>query len=329
MFLKTFLTRRIFVKFIKNFFHSFKKAENRKVVGSLLCILLAFLFWLSSKLSVKHTEKIAVKVQYQNIPQGYLLDSLYLAGLSFEAEGIGYNLLKYNFSEKEIQVDISKLSRISPNKYILTKQMLNNINKEYFADLILKNAEPDTLELHLQKLTEKKIPVKVNLPIALNPEYQLEKLIIFPDSVKVHGLESYLDTLCGVHIQAKAKKEVKNSFSESFTLNDTPHIHYQTHQVQVSAHIIRVTEQEIRKKIQVLHFPENKQIKLFPSEVGLIISGNVDAIKELKESDIIVTADYHKAKDGRLPLEIYKQPKELKIRFLNTENFAEFLIQNK
>lgn len=303
-----------------------KIIRSRRFVGLTICIILAFWVWLMGKLSMRYTDRIELSVEYTHIPNNVFVAPTTLHTISVDIEGVGFSILKYKtLKKRRIELNINDLTNVGGNKYILPKSTFNYIDYNLFPDINLKNIYPDTLRIDLQEYAQKKVPVKLQMPIQTQLEYRLSKLIVMPDSVVVNALEHQLDTISGVYLNASAKTNVNTSFSEVFHLKNTSGIHYQTNEIRVNAEIIRVGEQEFSKEIQILNIPIDEKILLFPKKVKTIVSGNVHLLQSLKETDIVISADYLQRKDGKLPLKIHKKPEGLKVKL--TSETTEYLIK--
>ena len=75
----------------------------------------------------------------------------------------------------------------------------------------------------------------------------------------------------------------------------------------------------------MLHQPFSADVKLFPEEISILVSGNLEIIRDLKPTDIIVVADYRKRNDTHIPLEIYKKPASIEVS-LSDQKEVEYLI---
>lgn len=302
-----------------------KLLGSEKFIGISFCILLAFLTWLSIKLSNKYTERITLNVHYANLPLESFLTPNSTQTIDAVIEGSGFSLLNYNLSKKNISLDINQLSHIGNDNYLLSKSTLNLIDYNVMPDVSLKNIYPDTLKIGFQKLAHKKVPVIIKMPIETQTEYQVSEIVITPSAVTLHGLSADLDSITGLYLNLPPKINVKKSFTEKISLKNTKKLHYDTKQIQIKTDVIRVSEQEMVKSVEILHAPTNKKIHFFPNKVKIIVSGDINILQSLEETDVVIIADYVKHQENWIPLEVYKAPKGTRITF-DTKKI-EFLIQ--
>ena len=274
---------------------------SKHTIGMLFCIGLAALTWLVGNLSKQATQLYTVGVSYKEIPSRKFIDGQTPTSLKIELEGEGFSLFKYVFS------------------------IPSQINKKYFPEMKLLSIHPDTLHIHYQKIQQKKIPVKLQFLFSLQEDHRVDTYQIFPDSVLVSGLEQDLDTLTGLYLKLTGKKNITNSFSGEIPLKSTSKIHYDTDKVSYSLQIIHVTEQQMQVPIQLLHQPLKAQVQLLPDKTTVLLSGNMETIRNLKPSDIVIVADYNKRNERTIPLEVYKKPLSIEVA-LKEETMVEYLI---
>lgn len=298
---------------------------SKHTIGMLFCIGLAALTWLVGNLSKQATQLYTVGVSYKEIPSRKFIDGQTPTSLKIELEGEGFSLFKYVFSIPAISVNVSELRKVGKDKYMFTPNMLSQINKKYFPEMKLLSIHPDTLHIHYQKIQQKKIPVKLQFLFSLQEDHRVDTYQIFPDSVLVSGLEQDLDTLTGLYLKLTGKKNVTNSFSGEIPLKSTSKIHYDTDKVSYSLQIIHVTEQQMQVPIQLLHQPLKAQVQLLPDKTTVLLSGNMETIRNLKPSDIVIVADYNNRNERTIPLEIYKKPLSIEVA-LKEETMVEYLI---
>ena len=298
-----------------------------KGLGITFCILLAALAWLIGNLSQKNTQQYRVKILYKDLPSEKFITPQSTSYLNVELEGIGFSLFKYAFSHHTIILSFNELKKVKKSKYILDNALISQINKQNYPDVSLSIIEPDTLTIEFQKTKQKKIPVKIQFDIPLVEDYRIDSYQIFPDSVIVAGLENDLDTITGLYLRKKENKTVMRSFAGEIPINNTNKIHYNISKIDYSVQVKRVTEVRTKTKVQLLHAPLSAEVKLFPEEVTILVSGNIEEISQLKSTDITVIADYNKKKNGVMPLSIHKKPSSLKVT-LPEENQVEYLVEH-
>lgn len=304
----------------------FKKINRKKFITISICLFLSIFTWISAKLSATYNERIPLKVNYTNIPSDVVLSSNSLQKIEADIVGSGYSILKYNFFKKDINLDINNLAYLGNNNYILPKSSLNLIDKTLFPDVSLKNIYPDTIKIKMLPLISKKIPVRVQLTVNPRVEYKVKAIKHFPDSVTLYGSSSLLDTISEIKFSKKIDN-AKQSFEHKFHLKNTKNLRYSVSSITSKVEIIRISQKKIQKSIQIIGAPTASNVKIFPKNTQVILSGDVNILRNFQEGDLLISADFKKRKKDVIPIEIIKKPEGLKVTILQKN--VEFLIEEK
>lgn len=298
---------------------------SKHTIGVLFCIGLAALTWLVGNLSQNASQLYKVKVDYKQTSTGDFVDPHTPTTIGVELEGVGFALFKYALSTPTLTININELRKVGKERYVFTPSVLSMLNKKYFPDVKILSIHPDTLKIHQQKIQQRKIPVRLQFLFPLQEDYRIDTYQIFPDSVVVSGLEHQIDTLTGLYLELKGKEKATRSFSGSIPLKSSSQLHYNTDKVSYSLQLIRVTEQSMQLPIQLLHQPLEVEVQLLPKETTVLLSGNMETIRNIKPSDVVIVADYNKRKEQTIPIEVYKKPLSVEVT-LKEETQVEYLI---
>ena len=96
----------------------------------------------------------------------------------------------------------------------------------------------------------------------------------------------------------------------------------------MQAFVDKVSEQLLKVPVQVVGTPTDSQIKVFPDEVNILCTGDLTILKTLTPNDISLIADFAKAEQGVIPLQLSTHRKRIKVTFFQ-ENTVDFLIRKK
>ncbi len=300
---------------------------NKKTFTLLICMLLSIFLWTLIRLSKNLQREFSVNVNITNIPDNLFLNPLQTHQIKILAEGKGYALFKYYSGGQTLTVDFDDLEYVGGKKYKLSKNISDKLKTSQLSELKVQNTYSDTIFIDLEKKYTKKIPVEVNLNAEFQREYQLTELITKPDSVEVSGFKAAIDTLNAVVVSFSERKHVKKSFEETYKLQNTSSVRFHTNRITVKAIVDKVSEQLVRVPVEMLNVPPDVQVKIFPAEVTVLCSGDLNILKNITPDEIIVEADYNDIqKNTFLPLTIRTKLKRVKFSFLN-ENSVEILIR--
>lgn len=134
--------------FIKFFNQRSEAGFNKKVFVFIVCALISLFAWLQINLSKKQIESLPVKIQFTNLPKTRFGTSKITDTLYVEVEADGYDLLKYEMHE--VQIDFKKLKRHrNPEAYFfLPNTYLKTIGKPFGKNFKILRSLSDTVQLN-------------------------------------------------------------------------------------------------------------------------------------------------------------------------------------
>ena len=301
---------------------------NRRNLTFIICLILSVFIWSLVKLSKNLLREVSIPVTVINPPANEVFLPSVPNFVRIVVEGNGFSLLKSYRQNPTLTVDFTDLQEVSEHFYTLSKNSKDKLSNTYLANFKIRSVVSDTLQLYLAPKHTKKIPVVVHLNVEYPKEYQLTDLKLSPDSVVASGSQKVIDTLSQVVFHYHSKHPIKDNFSETYTLKSTPLVHFNTHKIAMQAFVDKVSEQELRVPVKVMGVPKNSQVKIFPDEVSVLCTGELNLLKTLTPNDIEVTADMCEANAGHIPLQISTHKRRIKVVLMN-ETTVDFLIRKE
>ncbi|EKY08364.1 hypothetical protein HMPREF9075_01722 [Capnocytophaga sp. oral taxon 332 str. F0381] len=304
--------------------------RDSRTLTFVVCLVVTLFLWTPMKLSKNLLRELSVPVVITNLPADKVLipspENNYMKLL---AEGNGFALLKAYSQNPVLHIDFQDLQPIDTHSYCLTKNGKDKLNNSYLSNFRIRTVVNDTLQLNLSPKHTKRVPVQVQLNVEYAKEYQLTELRIEPDSVTVSGSKAVIDTLRAITFTYHQRRIAKENFRKDYPLKNTPLLHYNTHKVAMQAFVDKVSEQLLRVPVQVINTPAGSQVKVFPNEITLLCTGDLELLKTLTPNDVSVTANVAEASgDNRIPLRLTTKAKRVKISFFN-ETTVDFLIRKE
>jgi len=129
------------------------KKTNRNVLVFAFFLLLSFIFWYLNSLGKDIETDIKYPVNYVNIPRNRSLPLGIPSQLSLLMKGSGYSILKLKISGNKtpVEIDLSKagakryINGNSSDYYIITSDLVQNLNSQLKAGCKVISVKPDTL----------------------------------------------------------------------------------------------------------------------------------------------------------------------------------------
>ena len=308
-----------------------KLYKSKKVNILIAFSLLALLFSLLTKLSKDYTRTISFNVDMLNIPEEQIIlkDSLHKINVTLTT--YGFNLLKYYFVDPTLQVDFSKLKKKS-NYYLWTKNNeFQNIANQFNASTKINGISPDSINFNFDTYFVKSVPIILNKDVTfasgfdIDGSYQLQ-----PDSIKVIGAKSVIDTISNIETMTFSLKDVNSDINSSIQLKiskGNSDIKYSEDKVTVKGTIKKFTEGSFLVPVSVINLTENVNIKYFPKEIEVIFYTSLDYYKTISENNFRIECDFSQVTDenSKLIPKIKKQPDSVRNVRLGTKSI-EFII---
>ena len=310
--------------------------SKQKVIVFSFCLFISLFFWLLIKFSKDFQLTVRCPVSFVNLPTDRVLmcnaDTSFL--ITIKAQG--FQLLYYQLFQKKniLKLDVAQIQRNSNTSdsisYLGYSQLSKLIGKQIDFNYEIINFLPDTFALHWEKAFFKKLPVKLNLTISYQKQYQLYDTIqIEPDSIYVSGTTADLAQLN----YFVTKKLVLNNLCTSqylfLDIVQPPHlskIKMFTEKVKLSIAVEKFTETEIEVPVTTLN--NTGKIKFFPEKVKLTYQVALKDFKKVSREMFEAVADVDKSKttDGiNVKVELLKYPSFVKITKIYPEKI-EYII---
>ncbi len=310
------------------------RLRERKLKIFMVFLLFSSLAWFMSKLSENYTGRLIFDLVYKNVPDSLIFEGASKKELSVKLSASGFSFLGFNFSNKKIEIDVSK-AEVKNTIYSIPKSSYQlQIERQLPKSMELKSIDDgEDIILELHPLVTKKIPVISNLKVMLEQNFMIEGNVkLLPDSITIKGAKRGIDQFSSIMTEVKTVENITSDFSEKLDLllpEDARNIKFLDSSVRVDVKIARFSEKIIKVPITVRNLPDGFEIKIFPAMASISCKAKIDDLKELKATDFRVIADYtllSKEAQQTIPLAIEDYPKNLNAPKL-MENKATYILK--
>jgi hypothetical protein len=242
--------------------------------------LISLSFWLLVKLSEEDSSAIKYPVIYKNMPDGKLMTSNSANHIYLHMNLKGFELIGEKFFKKHypLIINLSGLEdsdQQSPfNSYILISDLEKAIENQIENSINVIKISPDTVFFSFEDIMSKKVPVVPNISYHYQPQYQLYDTIkLYPDSIRISGVESMIDTIGYVETVAMNITEINGDRSLEVAIkmtNSKDKIQYSPEIINVDLKVEKFTESVYTIPIRIISDDPNKKIRIFPDKVKVI-----------------------------------------------------------
>jgi len=297
----------------------------------MICIGIAFVFWLFTKLSYPFRSQVSIRVEY-NLSKDKVLTTPAPELIDINIEASGWELLKFYFVKRKytIDVDVSDNSPKTLNAAALKAKLLS----QFPENVSIIEITPDLIQFKPEDFAVKKVPVKADNQLQLSAQFILkDSLKVFPDSVEVRGPASVVK---GIEFWLTAPLSfsgVESSFLKKVLLrrHSNKNISIVPDKVDVEGMVEQITEKNLEVDITKIGVPDSLLLVLLPQRVNISCIVGLSDFDLISAKDFRITADFTKININSrtaVKLEIEDYPASIhKIKMQPKE--ADFIIRSK
>lgn len=267
---------------------------SKDVLSFLIFLVLSTAFWFVHTLDRERQNTVKLKINYTGIPEDVEIKNKLPKEISVTIRDDGMKLLQYsNSSSIPLNIDLTRVFFSSGEIIITSDQLKSKIANYFLPTTAVLNITPDSLVIKYQKQTVKNLPIKVSGKIQLEKQYMLSDSIqIEPSTVKVFGPKHILDTMKAVYTENLEMKNIADTIQIQSKLKKINEIKYSFNDVNIGLFVEMFTEKKENIQINIINYPQNLQVRTFPTAVNITYNVGLSNYKKLNINDIKVIFDY-------------------------------------
>lgn len=308
-----------------------RQMDNRKMTIFLIFLLCSFFAWFISELSDTYTQRTSFKLDYKEIPDSLMLVEASEDKVNVRLRARGFQLLAFNFKNKRIPLNLSKLTK-DRDRYFISEDIVRSQIEQQLSEAIdLLEVNSESLYFVLQPVMTKEVPVHSQVDIFLGQNYLLDGSVkILPQTIEISGPTSEIDTIEELRTLDMELSEITKDFSTLVSIAEPvglKHTKFSTKTIRVSGKVYRFSEKIIKVPVQVENIPNGTKIRTFPNTLSVLCKAKIANLKKLSANDFKVVADYNTFKKGDSTLEVklHGTPKNVHIAQL-LESEVDFIL---
>lgn len=308
---------------------------NRRVATFLACLALSVLFWLLMNLSKEYTIVVSYPAEYVNTPTDKVISNLLPNNIDLEIRARGFFLLAHKLKEAQVvNIDLgdSRPSSIKNYYYLLTNQRMNKITEQFSSRIRVLRVIPDTIFLNFNKKITKRVPVKANLTLSIDNQYQQSDSVkLVPAFVDISGAADVIAKVNYIETVPVSLKNVNASRNVALDLVNntaTGEVELGIKQVKAMISVKKYTEASIDLPVEAINLPAGYSLKAFPDKVTVKYNVAFDNYGKINALQFRAVIDYKKAEpnSNKLKIVLEKYPAEIRSVRLFPEK-AEYIIK--
>ncbi|MCM4161058.1 YbbR-like domain-containing protein [Antarcticibacterium flavum] len=283
--------------------------------------------WVFVQFSKQYTVPVEVPVNYVNVPKDKILEETRPGALELRMRDNGFNIARYRLFPPELNIDLSE-ARVEENSlvYELEQQkqaIVSQLNLSYENTAFLQQE----IRITFEQKAVKTVNVVSNIELGFAVGYSaLEEINLEPDTVRVSGPASILDTLQQVGTRAIKINNINRDITGTVNLETRglENITFFEDEVTYSLRTDKFTEGKVEIPIEVINVPGDQNVVIFPKEVALFYQVSLKDFEKVKPSSFKVVVDFEQAlaSEGFLLAQVLEKPS-----FVNNVRLNERRIQ--
>jgi hypothetical protein len=311
------------IKISKQIF-KFQLKEDRSIL--LVCIGVAFVFWLLIKLSQTYRAQKEVYFDIK-LPQGYSLSSLPPDNLLADLEGTGWDLLFDHFYSRELGLtyDMGGINRLN----LSGGQLRSDIKAQLYSDdITVIDINHDQLNLRAEEQAKRKVPIKPVTVLEFAPAHQLKNPVsLTPDSVTLIGPESIVNQFDVWYTDSLVYKNLQQSLVIEIGFQPSPpEVALSPDVTLAKIEVEPFTEKSVYVPLIVKNAPDS--FRIFPEKVTVTSKLGLSQYDRMTYQDFTAEVDLQGVSSNSngttAPIIITKQPDYIQSIFF-TPKSARFL----
>ncbi len=281
-----------------------KPSKNLSVF--LVCLLIAFLFWMLNAFTKSYSTVIEIPIEYINIPSDKVSTIALPDKASAEVSGSGFRLLSISFfdSPEPILVDFDL-----GNKQVGFKKLVSSFGPEFLrsqvlndipSELSLGSLSIDSLKVIVEDKGSKKLRIGANLDMNIEYPFFLNgKIDISPSHITILGANSLVQNLDSVSTELIKLGNIQENTNKEIALLFPTGIESEIVEVTITIPIDEYTEGEIDVPISILNLPNKKALILLPSSISVTYLVGLSKYDKVKKEDFNFSVDASMIEKGK------------------------------
>lgn len=306
-----------------------KSQEDRTVL--LICLSIAFVFWLLVKFSKDYTVVREVGLSYELPEQkAFAVSPPNTVFVNLEAQG--WFFLVAGISGKDFHLPYRVPDR---NVFGLTPAQVRSDLEDLVNDkeVEITNLLFDGFRIVLEDRLEKQVPLLSQYDLTMLPEYRLvDSVRMVPDSVWVSGPRSMIDPIRYWRTDSLVLADLSQTYQGQLPIRIAEQgMQVSPASVQVTVPVERFTEKSIFVPVEIVNPPPDS-IRLFPDKALVKCVLGLGNYNSLSAEDFRLIADLDKSRiqEGKnsVPLELVERPAYLHSVLISPRSTEFFVIKS-
>ncbi len=264
----------------------------------IVAVIMALLLWfhVATEKVYEYTKSFSLEIL--NIPEDLILAEEVPDKVEVKIQGKGKELLKLLLmEEKNLPIDIGDF-RIGENSHSFKPEEIPI--PEGLELKVLEILSPQSMKIELDRLVEKKVPIRAQIQILPREGYvHVGEISLNAQEVVISGPRKLLRKINSIPTEKKVLEDLTEPISDwvSLILPEGYNLELSFEEINFSADI----QKAVRKKIQgvsveIVNSPKGREVEVRPDSINVIISGGENLVNQVTKDQIKATINCARVK---------------------------------
>jgi hypothetical protein len=283
--------------------------------------------WIFVQFSKRYTVAVELPLTYINVPKDKILGDKKPATLDLRVRDYGFKIAKYKMVPPQLAIDVSDARQEGEELVFDLEQQKSSILAQLNLDYEDANFLQENIRINFEQKAVKTVNIVSQIELGFAVGYSaLEKINLQPDTVRISGPRSVLDTLEEVNTVPLKINNISKDVNGTIELDKSglDNVTFFQEEVKFSLRTDKFTEGKVEIPIELVNVPENYNIVVFPKEIAVFFQVSLQDFDKVKPSSFKVVVDFRNKlpEEGYLLAQVTQKP-----TFVNNIRLSENRIQ--
>lgn len=270
---------------------------NKNAFIFLFFCIAATIFWFVVVLDKEYETRIAIPIQYINVPVDIEIVHDMPSHLDVRIRDKGISLLVYrqkNYFDPLV-FDFNKHTFIRNALSVSSSALFEKvISEQLLSTSVIEDYSPRTFDFQHIKLNKKRVPVRLRYDFSYRKQYSLAgDLIVSPNEVTIYGNKERIDTIHYVTTERVVLTDLTDTTKITVLVEKLPHTRFLPNNVSVFIPVEVFTESSMHIPITVHNVPDNVAVRVIPADVEVLYQVGKSMYNKVNPMDFVISVDYN------------------------------------
>lgn len=212
---------------------------------------------------------------------------------------------------------------------ISSADLLRRVSSQVSSELTIQEIIPETIEIVLDSMRTRTVPVKPVVELEFMPQYNLQNPVrVIPAEVKITGPAFAIDSITHLETKKSSYKGLETSIETMIDVISPDKTSINPERVKLKIEVEKFTEKELKVPVRIMNKPDNVHMKIFPSEVKVTCLVGLSEYEDVNADDFNAVVDFSTVGSDVRNLHVTVEQKSTYIQLVRcTPDVVDYLIE--